>query len=161
MTKLWGLMALRLANADLLPLDYHPYALAIGQFLDSLERETSSPELKELLAPARGATGRLERAAAEMSRRTERALTLPATDEEMEHINRALMQGERAFLDPAGIPGRPWYRHQIYAPKFTYAAEPLPAVAEALAGGDAAQVRQQVARLVAALERVRSAISAN
>ncbi len=154
MTKIWGLMALRLANADLLPLDYHPYALAIGQFLDALERETTSPELKSLLTPARGATARLERAAADLARRTTRALALPATAEEMDRLNRALMQGERGFLDPAGIPGRPWYRHQIYAPKFTYAPEPLPAVAEALATGDAARVRQQVARLVAALERV-------
>ena len=39
---------------------------------------------------------------------------------------------ERALIDPAGIPGRPWYRHLIYAPKYTYAPEVLPGVAEAV-----------------------------
>jgi N-acetylated-alpha-linked acidic dipeptidase len=62
-------------------------------------------------------------------------------------INTRLQQAERALLDPAGIPGRPWYRHQIYAPKFTYAPELLPGVAEAMATGDGALVSEQLARL--------------
>ncbi|MBK5297174.1 MAG: glutamate carboxypeptidase, partial [Vicinamibacteria bacterium] len=69
-------------------------------------------------------------------------------------INTRLLQAERALLDPAGIPGRPWYRHQIYAPKFTYAPELLPGVAEAVATGDGTKVTEQVDRLIAALGRV-------
>jgi N-acetylated-alpha-linked acidic dipeptidase len=63
------------------------------------------------------------------------------------------MSAERALLDPDGIPGRPWYRHQIYAPKYTYAPEVLPGVAEAAPRGDAAEVATQAARLAAALNR--------
>ena len=63
------------------------------------------------------------------------------------------MAAERALLDPAGIPGRPWYRHQIYAPKFTYAPEVLPALAEAIEAGDAARREAQIRRLAAALDR--------
>ncbi len=37
MTKLWGVMALRLANADALPLDYRPYASAVADFEKELE----------------------------------------------------------------------------------------------------------------------------
>ena len=47
-----------------------------------------------------------------------------------------LIRAERAFLDPAGIPNRPWYRHLLYAPKPTYAAEVLPGVTEAIEAGD-------------------------
>ncbi len=74
-------------------------------------------------------------------------------------INTRLLQAERALLDPAGIPGRPWYRHQIYAPKFTYAPELLPGVAEAVATGDGAKVTEQVERLIAALERATTTLA--
>jgi len=65
---------------------------------------------------------------------------------------------ERAFLDADGIPGRPWYRHLIYAPKPTYAPEVLPGVAEAIDAGDRARLASQVARLIAALDRAADAL---
>ena len=45
-------------------------------------------------------------------------------------IDPALIAAEGALLDRDGLPGRPWYRHLIYAPKPTYAPEVLPGVAE-------------------------------
>ena len=63
------------------------------------------------------------------------------------------MNTERAFLHAEGIPGRPWYRHLIYAPKPTYAPEVLPGVAEAVAARDRKRLETQVANLVAALDR--------
>ena len=70
-----------------------------------------------------------------------------------------LVRAERAFLDPAGIPGRPWYRHLIYAPKPTYAAEVLPGVAEALEAGDRKRLDDQVSRLTAALTRAAAVLA--
>ncbi len=63
------------------------------------------------------------------------------------------MKTERAFLDAAGLPGRPWYRHLLFAPKPTYAAEVLPGVTETLGAHDRKQLDIQVGRLVAALGR--------
>jgi N-acetylated-alpha-linked acidic dipeptidase len=63
------------------------------------------------------------------------------------------MNTERAFLHPGGIPGRPWYRHLVYAPKPTYAPEVLPGVAEAIAARDRRRLDTQVAHFVAALDR--------
>ena len=60
---------------------------------------------------------------------------------------------ERALLDGDGIPGRPWYRHQVYAPKFTYAPEILPGPAEAIAAGDEVRLGQQCRKLAAAIDR--------
>ena len=57
------------------------------------------------------------------------------------------MKTERAFLDAAGIPGRPWYRHLLFAPKPTYAPEVLPGVTEALDARDPTQLEAQVAHL--------------
>ena len=45
------------------------------------------------------------------------------------------------------MPGRPWYRHQVYAPKFTYAPELLPSVSEALDAGDQSSAALQALRL--------------
>ena len=33
-------------------------------------------------------------------------------------VNAELIQTERRFLNPEGLPGRPWFKHQIYAPGF-------------------------------------------
>ena len=68
-------------------------------------------------------------------------------------IDRALLGAEAAWLDPDGLPGRPWYRHLIYAPKPTYAPEVLPGVAEAAAAGDRIRLEEQVKRLTAAIDR--------
>ena len=60
---------------------------------------------------------------------------------------------EAILPDPEGIPSRPWYRHQIYAPKPTYAPELLPALYEAIDLGDAVKVTEAVSRISAALDR--------
>jgi N-acetylated-alpha-linked acidic dipeptidase len=63
------------------------------------------------------------------------------------------MRVERDLLDPSGIPGRPWYRHLIFAPKFTYAPEVLPGVAEAVRTGDPARIAGAIRALTNALQR--------
>jgi N-acetylated-alpha-linked acidic dipeptidase len=66
-------------------------------------------------------------------------------------LDDTLIKTERAFLDAAGLPGRPWYRHLLFAPKPTYAPEVLPGVTESLEVHDSKQLVTQVARLVTAL----------
>jgi len=163
MTKLWGVMALRLANADAVPLDYRPYATRIGEFAREVEKNWSGRAEKtgdaapafSALTTAVGALGAAaDKAFAEQSR------ALAAGDRSaLAAINTRLLQAERALLDPAGIAGRPWYRHQIYAPKFTYAPELLPGVAEAVATGDAMKVSEQIDRLIAALGRAAATLA--
>jgi N-acetylated-alpha-linked acidic dipeptidase len=148
MTRLWGVMAMRLANADLLPLDYRPYAARVDEFLNDVERRWPANRFER----ARAARGRCAAAAADAA--TRGASALAKNDRTaLDGINRALMRAERALLDMRGIPGRPWYRHQIYAPKPTYAPEVLPGVAEAVDANDAPRVRQQEENLAAALDR--------
>jgi N-acetylated-alpha-linked acidic dipeptidase len=150
MVRVWGLLALRLANADVLPLDYAAYAGRIQEFIKGIDRRYATE-----LAPARAAADRLVAAASSAARDMEAALT----DGSAGAVNRRLIAAERAFLDPDGIPGRPWYRHQIYAPKFTYAPELLPAVAEAVQAGNAPEVARQAKRLAAALDRAAAALT--
>ncbi|XP_075707568.1 N-acetylated-alpha-linked acidic dipeptidase 2-like [Rhinoderma darwinii] len=49
-------------------------------------------------------------------------------------LNDQLMFAERAFIDPLGLPGRPFYRHVIFAPSSNnkYAGESFPGIYDAL-----------------------------
>src|SRR5205823_9639788 len=49
-------------------------------------------------------------------------------------VNAELIESERKLTTPAGLPGRPWYKHQIYAPgAYTgYGVKTVPAVREAI-----------------------------
>ena len=68
-------------------------------------------------------------------------------------LNGKLLRFERAFLSNDGIPGRPWYRHLVYAPKYTYAPEIFPGVSEALDAHDPARAAEQARRLAASIRR--------
>jgi N-acetylated-alpha-linked acidic dipeptidase len=49
-------------------------------------------------------------------------------------VNRLLIESERKLTTPEGLPNRPWYMHQIYAPGFYtgYSVKTIPAVREAI-----------------------------
>ncbi|HEY6293470.1 MAG TPA: transferrin receptor-like dimerization domain-containing protein, partial [Terriglobia bacterium] len=49
-------------------------------------------------------------------------------------LNQTLMESERKLITPEGLPRRPWYRHQIYAPGFYtgYGVKTIPSVREAI-----------------------------
>jgi N-acetylated-alpha-linked acidic dipeptidase len=159
MTRLWGLITLRLANADIVPLDYTPYAARIREFIDELAGRAKAIN-PDALAPARLAASRLAAAADRMARGVDRALGADAADRvRAAAITTALMATERAFTDHDGIPGRPWYRHLIYAPKATYAPEVLPGLAEAIDAGDRERLADQVKHLAAALDRAATRLS--
>ena len=163
LVQLWGVVAMRLAEADVVPLDYAPYASTIARFVDEIQGRQQVLKPEEF-ADLRAAVADMDSAATSLN--AARATLLSSSNQASgttaattaESINRRLMQVERALLDPAGIPNRPWFRHQVYAPKHTYAPELLPGVAEALDAGDAPRARQQLQVLAAAIRRAAAAM---
>jgi N-acetylated-alpha-linked acidic dipeptidase len=75
-------------------------------------------------------------------------------------IDRVLMDAERALLREDGLPRRPWYRHQVYAPGFYtgYGVKTLPGVREALEQRQFEEAEQQVSEAARALERLAAQI---
>jgi hypothetical protein len=71
------------------------------------------------------------------------------------------MRQERLLTTPQGISGRPWFRHQIYAPGINtgYAAQFLPGIRDALDAGDDATVRTYRDLLLDSLRRVTATAS--
>lgn len=159
MARIWGVLALRLANADVAPLDYRPYAARVREFVGEVTKAAGDDGAA--LQPAADAAGRFAQAAEAAQKKVDAALSSAATSPAaFARITAALMGVERALLSADGIPGRPWYRHQIYAPAPTYAPELLPAVSEAIMAHDRERLTAQVARLAEALDRASAALTA-
>ena len=66
-------------------------------------------------------------------------------------INHGMMQIERNWLNPDGIPGRPWFKHILYGARFTYAHLELPGLTEAVEKQDWKTAKQQAEILHEAL----------
>jgi N-acetylated-alpha-linked acidic dipeptidase len=143
MARLWGVMALRLANAEVLPFDYAAYGRDLLAYLDDVSIRALARQLSLDLGAARAAAEQM--AALPPPAAASRADTLA--------VNRALMRAERDLTAREGIPGRPWFRHLVYAPLPSYEAETLPGVREAVEAGDAARARQQADLLARAIAR--------
>jgi N-acetylated-alpha-linked acidic dipeptidase len=64
-----------------------------------------------------------------------------------------LMQVERNWCNPQGIPGRPWFKHSLYGARYTYAHLELPGLTEAAEAGDWKVAAEQAKILEDELEK--------
>ncbi len=164
LAKTMGRSVMRLANATTLPFEFQHFSSTVRQYGNEVMKlaETSrtqaeehnrlvregryeaaadptKPFIKPALmdeppyinfAPLENALSKLEKSAnryAELS-------TAQASPEQLKQLNGLLAQTERYLTDPKGLPIRPWYKHQIYAPGFYtgYGVKTLPAIREAI-----------------------------
>lgn len=167
LAELVGLLLLRLANADILPFDYASTAETIDRYLDELEREIESRGLEVDLSEVRRRNRKLGATAEALNAEVARILAsdLAAVQdgpprEKLARLNDLLVRAEQAFLDEAGLPGRPWFRHQIYAPGYYtgYGVKTLPGVREAIERNDVEMAQRMAGVLASALERVRKVL---
>jgi N-acetylated-alpha-linked acidic dipeptidase len=77
-------------------------------------------------------------------------------------LNAKLIRTERTLTLPDGLPGRAWFRHQIYAPGFYtgYGAKTLPGVREAIEQSRWDEANRQIGRLGEVLDAEAKAIDA-
>jgi N-acetylated-alpha-linked acidic dipeptidase len=158
MADLWGRMALRLANAEVLPFDFSRYADLVGRLLDELGQVPGVSDHLDLSA-ARAAQSKWKAAAGDLDITIRRSLERADTASR-DRLNRMLRAVEQVWLLPGGIPGRPWFRHALYAPQYTYAAMELPGVREAVDRGDWATAERELGRLTERISAVAEAVRA-
>lgn len=153
MTELWGSMALRLANAEILPFDIESYAASVREFVRKLEE---IPGVADRLEMSRlvNAVRALRTSGRKLNARLETALTSGELPREVAgRVNRRLLQFERNWLHEEGIPSRPWFKHLLYAPRYTYAAMSLPGITEAAEQSDWTRAAAQLSLVVDSLAR--------
>jgi N-acetylated-alpha-linked acidic dipeptidase len=151
MARIYGLEAIRMADADVLPYDYEDYGKEILVYLDAAKGKArdkfgdKAPDFGAAFAGAR----HLQEVGAKILQKQRKIPAAPG------RLNAALREAERALLIPEGLPNRPWFHHAIYAPgQYTgYAAVVIPGVNEAIDRGDLHRTEQQITALADALNR--------
>ncbi len=124
-----GILALRLANATVLPYDVARYATDLKRHVRTLEDLAEEAGMSlHLLDLASAATVLQQQAKTYISARDAALIEHEFADELLRHINTMLIALEKAFVLPEGLQGRPWYR-SLYAspdPFSGYASWMLP-----------------------------------
>jgi N-acetylated-alpha-linked acidic dipeptidase len=166
LSKTAGRTVLRLANADVLPVDFsslyktvNDYCTEIKTLLDNTRAETevqntlikeriftlakdpakvyADPRPKEAVPFLNFSS--LENALAQLKTASEafvplyiKATQLPAGKQKQ--LNEILYKAEHSLLQQKGLPRRPWYKHQVYAPGFYtgYGVKTIPGIREAI-----------------------------
>ncbi|MCU0227127.1 MAG: M28 family metallopeptidase [Bryobacterales bacterium] len=150
---------LRLSNAPVLPYDFAEVARIVAGYAREVEliaREKGQVlDIASLLASLQSlleeGLGWNRWVAANRDRLAQDKAAASA-------VNQALLAAEQRLALTRGLPGRPWYRHQVYAPGlFTgYGVKTLPGIRESLEQNQPEVAQQHVAELNAALARLRA-----
>lgn len=194
LAQIGGTTVIRLADADVVPLDFSGLANAVSRYVSELqdlaksERDKVEQQNKDVregvytatsdpsqpfvapaiepvppylnFAPLQNALASLEQS----SRHYEAAFSKAseAGSSSVEAVNRDLIQSERALLLPDGLPGRPWYKHALYAPGYYtgYGVKTIPGVREAIEQKNWQQAQEQIAIVSSVLQKEADAISA-
>ena len=158
-TRMTNALVALLAQSPVLPVSAARHGRDALRVLDALRAR--SPE-----GPAAGAIDALRARAqrtAEAGARLDAAIVTagptlaPAA---RARIDAALVDLDRAWIDPAGLDGRPWFRSMLAASDRDsgYAAVMLPLLSEAVGSGDADRVRSAVERYQRVFDRIDAAI---
>jgi N-acetylated-alpha-linked acidic dipeptidase len=143
-------LALRLANADVLPYDYAEFARTVKRQLSAVERDSTKRGWTVSLDTLARAIEGMERAAVGLARARDSALARSSVQRRAtERANAALLRVERALTRSEGLRTRPWFRGLIYAADENngYSTMILPSVNEAIRAGDRALTMREVADL--------------
>ncbi len=171
--KLYTVIAMRAAGSEVVPLRFTPYGEALRDYVDELRRvverrqraaATGQPRppiafegLPTLVRSVRAFQAR----AAALDRSTEAIAGRDGLEPaRLAVVNDALSRVERAFLLPGGLPGRPWFKHAVFAPGLTtgYSCWPMPGVRQAVLENDAPLLATEIPALCARIDAASEAL---
>ncbi len=188
LAKVMGRSTLRLANADILPFRFETFVNHVGVYVEEIEKlvedtRTSTekhnklvksgafklaldptesilaPEAKEAVPFISFAV--VKNAMVDLVAAAKDADTAVASAEASAALNVAIAQLERAMASDKGLPRRPWYRHQVYAPGFYtgYGVKTLPGIREAAEELKWDEMNQQMIQVAEMLKAVTNAMN--
>jgi N-acetylated-alpha-linked acidic dipeptidase len=115
-------------------------------------------------APLENAADALTRSAGEFKKAFEQANAnggAALASASLSDVNKMLIASERKLTTPEGLPNRPWFKHQLYAPGFYtgYAAKTVPAVREPIEQKQWKQAEEGIAVVARVLQDEAALIS--
>lgn len=174
-----GRITLRLANADIIPLNFTQWHATVSNYLDEIIKETEAmrkavgthnklidQNAYELAAdPTEEYKKPVKKDAVpfiDFSSLQNELVTLKETIDTFQEmdtsklskdaknkLNKKLMLAEQMLTSEKGLPRRPWFKHQIYAPGFYtgYGVKTLPGVREAVEQKNWKEAQEQIEML--------------
>lgn len=167
MVQLLGTLALRMANAPVLPFRFSHYGARLEEALGTAQGWRSpagatpvATETQRLLPAAAEITSLARRLEARVDARL--ASGPPFTPPTAAALNDRLARLEQTLADDDGHPDSRWYRHVFYGWNIysLYDGQPFPGLAEAVRLGDARRVAHERDRIARALGRMRGELEA-
>lgn len=164
MTKIWGLLALRLADSPILPLHPVDYADALDDYVDYLADFTTSlstdaADSSRSFPLLRKAVHKLKKIAVKFEKNLQSlesqvysyshlADVPKSLSSSLRKVNDRLAFFERGLIDPEGIQNREWFKHIAYAPGLWtgYSSQVFPAITDALEDNDEELVKHKEER---------------
>ncbi|XP_050216841.1 probable glutamate carboxypeptidase LAMP1 [Mercurialis annua] len=136
--SIWGLVALQLADEEILPFNYLSYASELQKCAKELEDEIFGKNIN--LHPLFKSIAELRKAATKIEEERkaieENRGWLPILKDHIRvrELNDRLMMAERAFTDPDGLSDRTWNKHLVYAPSKhnDYGSKSFPGIDDAI-----------------------------
>ncbi|VAH63561.1 unnamed protein product [Triticum turgidum subsp. durum] len=137
--SIWGIMALRLADEEIIPFDYMSYTTELEAYTKVVEKETEGTAVS--CSPLYNSIRALKKAATKVNserKEIQRELSskqLSKGSMKIRGLNDRLMQAERAFTNREGIFKQAWYKHLIYGPseQNDWDTASYPGIADAIA----------------------------
>ncbi len=184
-----GTAMMRLVDADILPFNFNNLASTVRRYADELQKLATTkrddavernreldegaftaaadptkkyvPPSREKIppflnfAPMQNAVEQLQRAAERYQAAFQQAQGANAA------ANAKIIESERALLSEEGLPNRPWFKHQLYAPGFYtgYGVKTVPAVREAIEQGEWDLAEQEINKVSKVLENEANVIN--
>ncbi|KAM0879467.1 hypothetical protein ACQ4PT_034219 [Festuca glaucescens] len=136
--SMWGLLALRLSDEEILPFNYSSYVAELEKGAVGIHERVLGMHVS--LSPLHKSIKEFDRAVLKVNSELEvlqtRKFWSPWRNNPLKvrDLNDRLMMTERAFTEREGLSGRPWYKHMIYGPSLynDYGAEVYPGVDDAI-----------------------------
>ncbi|XP_047056785.1 probable glutamate carboxypeptidase LAMP1 [Lolium rigidum] len=136
--SMWGLLALRLSDEEILPFNYSSYVAELEKGAVGINERVLGMPVS--LSPLHKSIKEFDRAVLKVNSELEvlqtRKFWSPWGNNPLKvrDLNDRLMMTERAFTEREGLSGRPWYKHMIYGPSLynDYGAEVYPGVDDAI-----------------------------
>ncbi|KAL3420355.1 glutamate carboxypeptidase II [Phlyctema vagabunda] len=165
-TQLWGVLAVRLASVEVLPFQASEYASELKKHLAQLKKDAghkiSLKSMEESIRQFTTATQRLDTQAQGFRDRIEVEYHIGSSGyRQIAAINRKYISVERAFLiKDGGLPGRPWFKHMIFAPGLWkgYDGVVFPGILEALELNELKKADEWVKRISDAISSLSVAL---
>ena len=111
-------------------------------------------------AALQNAMREIEQSAGTLDGEIQRVLASGLTPAQQAAVNQVLMSTERLMTNDDGLPRRPWFRHQVYAPGFYtgYGVKTLPGIREAIEQRNWEEASEHIELVAEMLIRVSSAL---